>query len=360
MSIELYLIAGGFFAIMSTNVGKPHVVKDKNNSVVYGRTHKDDWNSKFFIQETFLGFLVGTLLVLFTAVLVGFKHTFHRDYTILPTIFHWFIFAVNLMMMVCMVVIHQYLKSRELHKRFHNKIDAPLLFVALSGITVYSLFSVFAGWHGVRKSIIHHDRSHDAIGTLAGYLSHLVQSVAQTVFLLDALRRTAAPTDKSRNFLIVLLAGNVALWVTQMFELNFEDDVNPMQVSLYGEEHWALITHILGPLAIFFRFHSAACLFDVWHACYRIEDDEGTEDSLSYDESRANPKWRRHLPGRFNTNAFNDQTCKPKNSNDPNFQIHCENHDSTLSANQDPVQPNSSNSNNNYMMTNEQGLSVKL
>ena len=53
-----------------------------------------------------------------------------------------------------------------------------------------------------------------------------------------------------------------------MFELDFED-VNPMQITLYGHTNWTLITHIAGPLAIFFRFHSAACIFDVFHTSYR-------------------------------------------------------------------------------------------
>ncbi|XP_075245691.1 proton channel OtopLc-like isoform X4 [Convolutriloba macropyga] len=342
MSIELYLIAGGFFTIMSSNVGKPHVVKDCHNSVVYGRSHKDEWNSKFFIQETFAGFMIGVALVLLTAVLVVFKHTLHEEYSFLPAIFHWFIFSINAMMLVCIVVIHQYLKKRELHKRFHNRIDAPLLFVALSGIAVYSLFSVFSGLHGMSHN---EEKSHDAIGTFVGYGSHLVQSVAQTVFLLDALRRTAAPTDKSRNFLIILLAGNIALWVTQMFELNFEDDVNPMQVSLYGEQHWALITHILGPLAIFFRFHSAACLFDVWHTCYKIDGD------------KPNPKWRRHLPAKFSASSFNETSAK--NSTSSNVQVTChpmqEVHQ--LSANQiaENSQPN-----NSFIMTNEQGKFIGI
>ena len=42
-----------------------------------------------------------------------------------------------------------------------------------------------------------------------------------------------------------------------------------MQITLYGHTNWTLITHIAGPLAIFFRFHSAACIFDVFHTSYR-------------------------------------------------------------------------------------------
>ncbi|XP_063715907.1 proton channel OtopLc-like [Symsagittifera roscoffensis] len=303
MSIELYLIAGGFFAIMSTNVGKPHVVKDSHKTVVYGGGHKSETNSQFFFQETFSGFFVGIALVLFTGVLVGFKHLFSNEYPVLPLVFHWFIFTVNIIMLGCIALIHTYLRKRGINKRFHNRIDAPLLFIALGGIAFYSLFSVFAGIHGIEHPS--HDND-DAIGTLVGYGSHLVQSVVQTVFLLDSLRRVAAPTDMSRNFILVLLGGNVALWVTQMFEMNFEGDVNPMQVSLFGDQHWTLISHIFGPLAIFFRFHSAACLYDIWHTCYRRDTSRTSNTSSN--------RWRDHFPVKFSTASQPGEvnTCQTK------------------------------------------------
>ena len=66
-----------------------------------------------------------------------------------------------------------------------------------------------------------------------------------------------------RDVIMILLASNFCLWVFMSLEgIGF--DVKLYQDAYYGSQVWTIISMICRPLNIFFRMHSAACLFEVW------------------------------------------------------------------------------------------------
>ena len=76
-----------------------------------------------------------------------------------------------------------------------------------------------------------------------------------------------APPDQKRKFLrdilMFLLISNACLWVFLSLE-GTAFDVQSYQDDYYGAILWTIISMICRPLNIFFRMHSAACLFEVW------------------------------------------------------------------------------------------------
>ena len=66
-----------------------------------------------------------------------------------------------------------------------------------------------------------------------------------------------------RDVLIFLLFSNASLWAFLSLE-GTAFDVKFYQDAYYGSELWTIISMICRPLNIFFRMHSAACLFEMW------------------------------------------------------------------------------------------------
>ncbi|OQV15296.1 hypothetical protein BV898_10527 [Hypsibius exemplaris] len=102
----------------------------------------------------------------------------------------------------------------------------------------------------------------------------LVATSMQTVFIIDAGRRTVKRTFRSRGMkpgrqaLTFLLFLNFALWATDVF-CALRIDASPVQRDLFGAHGWAVILHITVPLMIFYRFHSTVCLVDIWKRAYK-------------------------------------------------------------------------------------------
>jgi hypothetical protein len=48
-------------------------------------------------------------------------------------------------------------------------------------------------------------------------------------------------------------------------------EYNPEHLKFFGVWPWTVITHISMPLAIFYRFHSTICLFEIWKASYKLK-----------------------------------------------------------------------------------------
>ena len=66
-----------------------------------------------------------------------------------------------------------------------------------------------------------------------------------------------------RDIIIFLLITNFCLWVFLSLE-GVAFDVKFYQDAYYGNQVWTIISMICRPLNIFFRMHSAACLFEMW------------------------------------------------------------------------------------------------
>ena len=91
--------------------------------------------------------------------------------------------------------------------------------------------------------------------------------------IVDGLRR-CSNTEKDqverrgKNLLTFLIVTNLAMYLWETLETKPKGGVFKGQHDFYGETLWVVLVHTTQPLTIFFRFHSAVALADIWNSAY--------------------------------------------------------------------------------------------
>ncbi|XP_049810138.1 proton channel OtopLc-like [Schistocerca nitens] len=148
------------------------------------------------------------------------------------------------------------------------ELDNMLLVTAQTGLYVYTLFSIIAGYFSAGTG------ADAAPGVVVMSVSALLQTTLQTVFILDAWwRRCGNPAQArakpGRQLVTFLLVTNMALWAVSRLQ-NSRADFHPVELRFYGFWVWTIITHVAMPLAVFYRFHSTVCLCEIWKSAYKM------------------------------------------------------------------------------------------
>uniref|UniRef100_A0A131YBU2 Putative secreted protein n=1 Tax=Ixodes ricinus TaxID=34613 RepID=A0A131YBU2_IXORI len=102
-------------------------------------------------------------------------------------------------------------------------------------------------------------------------VASLLQIIIQTPLLVDGLRRCSNShvlryQKPGREIITFLLILNVTQWVVFTVQQKHIDDLIAAKV-VYGDL-WAFIGHATIPVMLFYRFHSAVCLADIWQSAY--------------------------------------------------------------------------------------------
>uniref|UniRef100_A0A146LN45 Otopetrin-2 n=3 Tax=Lygus hesperus TaxID=30085 RepID=A0A146LN45_LYGHE len=146
------------------------------------------------------------------------------------------------------------------------ELDNILLIGAQTGMFIYSTFTIIGGHFTLEKNTVL------VLGTA---LASLVQTLCQTMFVLDASRRSCVTPEQirhkpGREIVTFLLVTNLAMWAINTLEKSRAES-HPIQLHFYGLWAWTIITHVSMPLAIFYRFHSTVCLCEIWKRAYKIK-----------------------------------------------------------------------------------------
>lgn len=149
-------------------------------------------------------------------------------------------------------------------RRFH--LDEYLLIGTQIGLFLYSTLAILGTEFNLEP---------ETIFTWVTAILSILQTVCQTMFILDGSRRTAGSIDQSRErpgreFVVFLLIANLALWIMSVFQKS-RPGTNPVPLQFYGLWTWTVITHLWSPLAIFYRFHSTVCLIEISKRAYKIK-----------------------------------------------------------------------------------------
>ncbi|XP_045480105.1 proton channel OtopLc-like isoform X2 [Harmonia axyridis] len=150
--------------------------------------------------------------------------------------------------------------SKNLH------LDNILLVGAQTGMFIYSTFTIIGGQFTIQRN---------TVLVLVTALTSLLQTTCQTIFILDASRRTCATSEQikkkpGRQIVTFLLVTNLAMWAINTLEKSRAES-HPIQLHFYGLWAWTIITHAAMPLAIFYRFHSTVCLCEIWKRAYKMK-----------------------------------------------------------------------------------------
>lgn len=146
------------------------------------------------------------------------------------------------------------------------QLDNILLIGAQTGMFIYSTFTIIGGQFTIQRN---------TVLVLVTALASLLQTTCQTIFILDASRRSCVTPEQirrkpGREIVTFLLVTNLAMWAINTLEKSRAES-HPIQLHFYGLWAWTIITHVSMPLAIFYRFHSTVCLCEIWKRAYKIK-----------------------------------------------------------------------------------------
>ncbi|XP_076760671.1 proton channel OtopLc isoform X1 [Xylocopa sonorina] len=149
-----------------------------------------------------------------------------------------------------------------------SDLDTTLLAAAQAGVYLHCLF-------GVVGDIL--TMGPTWLLSLITDLLALIQSTSQTLLIKIAWGRRCSRNDKPGKELITfLIVVNIALWTVNTLEKS-RAGVRPDHLRFFGVWAWTIITHVSMPLAIFYRFHSAICLFEIWKTCYKSRSNSAVQ-----------------------------------------------------------------------------------
>ena len=142
------------------------------------------------------------------------------------------------------------------------ELDNILLIGAQTGLFIYSTFTIIGGHFTIEKN---------TVLVLITALASLLQTTSQTMFVLDASRRSCVTPEQirrkpGRELVTFLLVTNLAMWAINTLEKSRAES-HPIQLHFYGLWAWTIITHVSMPLAIFYRYslHPAVPLLNcIW------------------------------------------------------------------------------------------------
>lgn len=150
------------------------------------------------------------------------------------------------------------------------KLDCTLLVLAQTGVYSYGLFSIIGCYFATLDQM---DGGEE--GLFAEILC-LVQTSLQTLFVLNASWRRCKGAQQQRSkpgreMVTFLLVANMSLWFINTL-IKSRASFRPTHLGFYGIWAWTVITHVSMPLAIFYRFHSSICLFEIWKSAYKVKE----------------------------------------------------------------------------------------
>lgn len=205
------------------------------------------------------GLLVGLLFSILLLLAVGLLWV---DKTSSNALRFYYLYQITLLTLMCLSswIILKCLMTQKL-TWYPFAPNDTLLIASFTGVFLYAGLCLTAGIAEYKNRGLISDFS------IAKSTLILFQGMLQATSVIKALRfrpRDEIGANVIRQGALFLLTTNLALWCQDSFFELRDFVTTPVQTVFYGERSWRAITVLAYPLCIFFRFHSAACLFEIW------------------------------------------------------------------------------------------------
>ncbi|XP_077292865.1 proton channel OtopLc-like [Arctopsyche grandis] len=272
-TIEYSLICAAILYVMWKNISK---FPKKNMAAALSKLKLDGHDYKrsphlysVDCARAHKGLFVGILILVLTIIsLILFFVLISRQEFVNLAVIEVNICELTLYAMTTLATLIGMVQVR--HLRYDGnrnlELDNILLIGAQTGMFIYSTFTIIGGHFTIEKN---------TILVLITALSSLIQTTCQTMFILDASKRSVSTPDQirrkpGREIVTFLLVTNLAMWAINTLEKSRAES-HPIQLHFYGLWAWTIITHVSMPLAIFYRFHSTVCLCEIWKRAYKMK-----------------------------------------------------------------------------------------
>ncbi|EDV32927.2 uncharacterized protein Dana_GF22452, isoform B [Drosophila ananassae] len=276
-TIEYSLICAVIlFEMWKTVKSIPDIDKSRKNSVK-PVTQKPAHHFSVDCSQSHKGLFFGILIIVMTIISMimyfvlytqpGYELIATQEVTLWETFMYFMCASAVITGMILMRDL-RYIKDTS-DEHHSMDLDNLLLIVAQTGVYLYGMFSIlgsyFAKWDTVP------DRVEGIIAEVFG----VVQTSLQTMFILHSSHRRCKGAKQvrkkpGREIITFLLVANIAIWFVNTL-IKGRAVFRESHLEFFGVWGWTIITHISMPLAIFYRFHSTICLFEVWKITYKAK-----------------------------------------------------------------------------------------
>ncbi|KAL1116295.1 hypothetical protein AAG570_005790 [Ranatra chinensis] len=272
-TIEYSLICAAILYVMWKNISRLstslHSSPEKTSKLPPMHYKRSPHHYSVDCAQAHKGLFVGILVLVLTIIsLILFFVLISRPELVSFAVTELTICELSLYVMATFATLIGMIQVRQLkYDGFRNlELDNILLIGAQTGMFIYSTFTIIGGHFTLEKN---------TVLVLVTALASLLQTLCQTMFVLDASRRSCVTPDQikrkpGREIVTFLLVANLAMWAINTLEKSRAES-HPIQLHFYGLWAWTIITHVSMPLAIFYRFHSTVCLCEIWKRAYKMK-----------------------------------------------------------------------------------------
>jgi phage-related holin len=215
-------------------------------------------------------FLILIMLAIIVYLLLKSQSTWSKAAYLMYSASEIVALFVLLIIVIVALIFIQKLSLRFIEKK---KVDEILLLASLFCVLVFDGFTlVLSLYVGAKAKLAPSIYSGPlATGVLRSAFSS-IEALIQVCLIFDGFRRHCGDKFQfklkpGRGPITFVLIVNVALWMLYMFQTSscFTDKE---MYSFYFSHSWLSIFYTCAPIVVFFRFLSAACLYDVWKQSY--------------------------------------------------------------------------------------------
>ncbi|XP_037030150.1 proton channel OtopLc-like isoform X4 [Bradysia coprophila] len=256
----------------------PSIERHRRNSIKPSTaTGKSAHHFSVDCSRAHRGMFAGIIVIVLTIICLimyfvmykeaGYEHLAIREVTIVEIL----LYALTTCAVVAAVIKMRDLKFQQKASSDHHAdtvtLDCTLLVLAQTGVYLYGMFSIMGSYFTL-------DDEHGIDG-LVSEIFGLIQTSVQTLFILNSCWRRCRGAEQQRTkpgreIVTFLLVANMSMWFINTM-IKGRAGFRPTHLNLYGIWAWTVITHVSMPLAIFYRFHSTICLFDIWKSAYKAK-----------------------------------------------------------------------------------------
>jgi large subunit ribosomal protein L18 len=152
----------------------------------------------------------------------------------------------------------------------HLELEHIILFMMQAGLFLHILFQIISAYSSLDIS------PRWSIMRILTPVAALVQSISQTILVLDAWKRRCNTKEQveqkpGKQLVTFLLIQNMAMWVVNRLKSS-QAEFHPLHMEFYGVWAWTIITHTTMPLVVCYRFQSTVCLYEIWKHVYKMRN----------------------------------------------------------------------------------------
>lgn len=263
--IQYSLVAAGVIYIIWSNLQTPRSKLRQMAAVsVYGEDPSEQqMNCAGSTRGLFLGLIV--LVAGLISLILFFVLAKDKDFNVffLITSLRCGILGISTLGAVLGIVQIRRMKSKT--KREHRLMEM-LQRAGMLAVYVFGICCMIVGGNSFTKT-------QHLLLFLDGMLM-VVQACLQSLFIHQVSKKRLGPSnldDKpGRQVVIFLVFSNMVLWLLESFTTQHTES-SKLQMKFFGAIAWPVISRIVMPLVIFYRFHSAVSLMEAWRKSYKIK-----------------------------------------------------------------------------------------